>query len=239
MLKSHHFRPRLERVVPGGRSTNLLRRLACGAAAIAAVAVLTLPRLALAQYTTRVLDASALHPPAGARVAIVEFSDPECPACATSNPTLMAAVEKYKIPWVRHDFLLPYHIWSPAAAVYAHWFDSQSKALGDDYRNQLFANQRFIYNRLLLRDFTSNFAKSHGIALPFEVDPQHKFMAEAEADTELARRTGIDHTPTIFVVTSGSKGPPYIEVTDLSKLYQIIDEAIADTPEPARKPHRK
>lgn len=172
-------------------------------------------------------------------MAIVEFSDYECPACARVNPLLMAAVEKYKIPWVRHDFLLPYHIWSPAASVYAHWFDTKSKALGDEYRNQLFANQSFIYNRLTLREFTSNFAKSHGIALPFEVDPQHKFLDEAEADTELARRTGIDHTPTIFIVTSGSKGPPYIEVTDDSKLYQMIDQALADTAAPVRKPRHK
>jgi hypothetical protein len=31
------------------------------------------------------------------------------------------------------------------------------------------------------------------------------------------------------VVTSNSKGAPYIEVTDRSKLYQIIDQALADT----------
>jgi protein-disulfide isomerase len=35
---------------------------------------------------TQVKDASALKPPAGSRVAIVEFADLECPACASANP---------------------------------------------------------------------------------------------------------------------------------------------------------
>ena len=62
---------------------------------------------------TQVHDTSALHPPAGARVAIVEFADMECPACAAANPIVKSAVAQYKIPWIRHDFLIPNHIWSP------------------------------------------------------------------------------------------------------------------------------
>ena len=34
---------------------------------------------------TRVLDPSVLRPPAGARVALVEFADMECPDCARAN----------------------------------------------------------------------------------------------------------------------------------------------------------
>ena len=81
----------------------------------------------------QVHDTSALHPPPGARVAIVEFMDMECPVCATTNPILETAAAKYKIPLVRHDFLIPYHAWSPIAAVNARWFDTKSKALGDEY----------------------------------------------------------------------------------------------------------
>src|ERR1019366_10799790 len=71
--------------------------------------------LALAQNATPptpISNASALHPPAGARVAIVEFDDLQCPSCATANPTLMQAANTYHIPWIRHDFLIPYHNWS-------------------------------------------------------------------------------------------------------------------------------
>src|ERR1035438_10266360 len=72
---------------------------------------------------TQVHDASALRPPAGARVAIVEFEDMECPDCARANPLLKEASTRYHIPWIRHDFPLPFHAWSFNAAVNARWFD--------------------------------------------------------------------------------------------------------------------
>ena len=203
------------------------------------LAALAIPHVSFSQAATQVLDTSALHPPPGARVAMIEFSDLECPACASINPLLKSAAEKYKIPWVRHDYLLPYHVWSPAATVYARWFESVRKGLGNEYRDQVFANQRSIYSRQAIREFTRNFAQSRGIALPFDVDPQGKFMAEAKADSDLSRHTGINHTPTVFIVTSGGKGSPWVEVTDNSKLFQMIDQALADTATAARKPHHR
>ena len=232
MLDLFRFSP--SRPVHFARSrVGLVSRLARMALSLG-VAVLAIPHLGFSQAATQVLDTSALHPPPGVRVAMIEFSDLECPACATINPLLKSAAEKYKIPWVRHDYLLPYHVWSPAATVYARWFESVRKGLGSEYRDQVFANQRSIYSRQAIREFTRNFAQSHSIALPFDVDPQGKFMAEAKADSDLARRTGINHTPTIFIVTSGSKGPPWVEVTDNSKLFQMIDQALADTAAPVR-----
>jgi protein-disulfide isomerase len=179
---------------------------------------------------TTVLDASALKPPAGARVAIVEFADLECPACAKANPLLKAAVDKYKIPWVRHDMLIPNHVWSTKAAVYARWFDANSKALGDEYRDQVFANQEFIYGPLKLRSFTEEFARSNGIALPDSVDPDGLIDAEVHADTDLGRRTGVTHTPTIFVVSTDSKGAHYVEVQfPDSQLDNAIAQALANS----------
>jgi protein-disulfide isomerase len=183
---------------------------------------------------TQVKDASALHPPAGARVAIVEFADFECPACAHANPTVMAAAATYKIPWVRHDFLIPGHIWSTQAAVNARWFDlNKSKAVGEEYRNQLFANQASIYNLDALRQFTQKFAQSHGVQLPFALDPQGKLLAEVKADSEMGMRTGIHQTPTVFIVTANGKGAPFREVHSIdSDLYQTIDQALVDTAAP-------
>jgi len=179
---------------------------------------------------TRVQDASVLKPPAGVRVAMIEFADMECPVCGAENPTMKAAAAKYKIPWLRLDFPLPYHAWSFEAAVNAHWFDTKSKALGDEYRDQVFANQASIYNPNALRQFTAKFAASHNIALPFAIDPQGRFAAMVKADQAAGKRVGIDHTPTVFIVTSNSKGAPYIEVDHPNQdLYRIIDQAIADT----------
>jgi hypothetical protein len=189
--------------------------------------------LAQAQFgapaTTQVHDTSALKPPAGARVALVEFEDMECPDCARANPLLKEAAAKYRIPWVRHDFPLPIHNWSFQAAVNARWFDTKSKALGDEYRDQVFANQSSIYSPEMLRQFTGKFADSHHVAFPFTPDPLGKLAALVKADSALGQRIGIGHTPTIWIVTEHSKGAPYVEVVDRSRLYQLIDQAIADT----------
>jgi protein-disulfide isomerase len=179
--------------------------------------------------TTPVHDSSPLHPPAGAKVAIVEFEDMECPDCGAANPVLKTAAAKYNIPWIRYDFPLPFHIWSKNAAVYARWFDTKSKKLGDDYRDYIFANQISIETPAEFTQITGKYAAAHGIALPFSIDPQGTLTALVNADYALGQRVGIEHTPTIWVVTSSNKNPPWVEITDRSKLYQIIDEAIAAT----------
>jgi protein-disulfide isomerase len=182
-----------------------------------------------AQSTTPVHDASALRPPAGARVAMVEFADMECPDCGRANPLLKEAAAKYKIPWLRHDFPLPFHAWSMPAAINARWFDTKGKGLGEEYRDQVFAAQSSIQTPDNLRQFTDRFAQSHGIAMPFAIDPQGKLAAAVKADYALGQRIGIEHTPTIWIVTANSKGAPFIEVVDRSKLFQLIDQALADT----------
>jgi len=197
--------------------------------AILALAALAFPA-ARAQSPIQVLDPTALHPPAGARVAIVEFDDLQCPACAAANPSLKAAATQYKIPWIRHDFLIPYHNWSRNAAVNARWFDAKSKSIGDEYRDQVFASQSSIYNPDSLAKFTEQFAQSHGISLPFAIDPQGKLANDVNADNALAQRTGIKSTPTIFIVESNGKGAPFTQVLNPSQqLYTLIDQAIADT----------
>ncbi len=179
--------------------------------------------------TTPVHDPAALKPPPGARVAIVEFEDLECPDCANANPLLRDAAEKYHIPWIRHDFPLPFHAWSMQAAVNARWFDTKSKKLGDEYRDSVFANQPSIVDLNGLRQFTEKFAQQHGVALPFAMDPQGKLQAEVKADYALGQRVGIEHTPTIWVVTNGDHTAPFVEVVDRTKLFQLIDQAMAQT----------
>ena len=179
--------------------------------------------------TTQVHDPAALKPPAGARVALVEFVDYECPDCGRANPLLKEAAAKYKIPLVRHDFPLAMHSWSFNAAVYARWFDTHSKLMGDDYRDQVFANQASIVSPEVLLQFTQKFAAGHGLTLPFAIDPQGKLAELVKADYALGQRIGIEHTPTIWVVTANSKGAPFVEVVDRSKLFQLIDQALADT----------
>jgi protein-disulfide isomerase len=177
--------------------------------------------------TTQVHDASALKPPAGAKVAIIEFEDMECPDCARANPLLKDAADKYHIPWIRHDFPLPMHTWSFQAAVNARYFDTKSQALGNEYRDYIFANQISIETLADLNTWTQKFATAHKIVLPFAVDPMGKLTQEVKADYALGQKIGIEHTPTIWVVTSAAHAAPFVEVVDRSKLYQMIDQALA------------
>jgi protein-disulfide isomerase len=186
---------------------------------------------AFAQFSQPQGDKSTvLRPPAGARVAIVEFEDLECPDCARAYPLLKQASAKYNIPWVKYDFPLQMHVWSKQAAINARWFDTKSKKLGDDYREAIFANQISIATQDDLRSFTERFSNERKVAFPFAVDPQGKLVAEVEADYALGERVGILHTPTIWVVTNRTGGAPaFIEITDRNKLYDIIDQALAAT----------
>jgi len=209
-----------------------LRRIAAKSGL--AVALLGLPVIGTAQFAPpstgpQVRDASALKPPAGAKVAIVEFADLQCPACAHANTWLKAAAAKYKIPWIRHDFLIPSHTWSRNASIRARWFDTQSAALGDEYRDEVFASQASIYNLAMLSQFTEKFAEDHHVKLPFAVDPDGKLEAEVQADNELSKRTGLTQTPTIFVVTAGSTGSPFHFVADAEHdLEPAIQRAISE-----------
>ncbi len=154
----------------------------------------------------------------------------ECPDCARANPLLKEAAAKYNIPWLRHDFPLPFHAWSFDAAVNARWFDTKSKKLGDDYRDAVFANQPSIATTDDLHAFTEKFANDHKVAFPFVVDPQGKLAADVKADYAMGQRIGVEHTPTIWVVTNRTgNAPPFVEIVDRTKLYDIIDQALEAT----------
>ena len=195
------------------------------------VALLCLATSGFAQFSNPAPtgDKTPLRPPPGSKVAIYVFEDLECPDCSRAAPLLVEAAEKYKIPLVVHDFPLPFHAWSFDAAVNARWFDTKSKKLGDDYRASVFAAQSTIRTPDDLRAFTEKFAEEHKLTLPFVMDPQKKLADAVKADYALGQRIGIEHTPTIWVVTNKTNGVPFVEIVDRSKLYEIIDEAIAET----------
>jgi len=204
--------------------------------------VLAAPVFSAAQSTpayTRVLDAGPLKPPPGVRVAIFEFADLECPACAHANPLLKQAAAQYKIPWLRHDYIIPGHVWSSQAAVNARWFDTQTKGLGDEYRDQVFSNQASIETQADLRRFTEKFAQFCKVNMPFSMDPQGKLMNEVQDDVALGRRVGVVKTPTIFIIVDTTSGPRYFESRDPDHdLYQTIDQAMS-VARPVTKSSRK
>jgi protein-disulfide isomerase len=179
--------------------------------------------LALAQDSVN----PALRPPKGSQIAIVVFEDLQCPQCRREAPLVAQAGKTYKIPVVRHDFPLPMHNWSFEAAVIAHYFDSRSRQLGLDFRDYIFEHQPEIFPTNL-RQFAEKFAVDHKVDLPFVVDPQGKFAAEVNAERDLGRALDLEHTPTIYVVSSKPKGHPFVEVKESDQLFQTIDAMKAE-----------
>lgn len=167
-------------------------------------------------------DPALLRPPKGAQVALVVFEDLQCPKCRSDSPLEEQAARAHSIPLVRHDFPLPAHNWSFNAAVIARYFDTQSKQLGDEFRDYVFAHQPEITPDNL-QNFAQKFAAEHKANLPFVVDPQGKFAALVNADKELGRKVGIQHTPTIYVVSSRNPARPFVEVTDSKQLFQLVE----------------
>jgi len=172
-------------------------------------------------------DTSMLRPPKGSKVALVVFEDLQCPDCARAAPLLHEAAKKYNIPLVQYDFPLPMHNWSFEAAVNARYFDTKSKTLGDDYRLFIFQNQPQITPQNL-RGITERFAADHKVTVPFVVDPSGEFAAKIKADYAIGQRVGIEHTPTIYVVSNTTRGTPFVEVVDRTQLYQLIDKVIKE-----------
>jgi protein-disulfide isomerase len=208
-------------------------------------------------------DTSVLRPPKGSKVAILVFEDLQCPDCARAAPLLHEAAKKYNIPLVQYDFPLPMHNWSFEAAVNARYFDSLPTAtdtaktasksktsaatnagtttktvnkLGDEYRLFIFANQPQITPQNL-HGMTERFAADNKVAFPFVVDPSGELTAKVKADYAMGQRVGLQHTPTIYVVSDTARGTPFVEVVDRTQLYQLIDKVMKDagTSSPAPK----
>jgi protein-disulfide isomerase len=184
------------------------------------LAIICLAFLAVPVFADDVPE--ALRPPKGAQFAIVVFEDLQCPSCGLKAPLLQQASRTYKIPLVQHDFPLPMHNWSFDAAVLARYFDTHSKAIGDEFRENVFAHQNEI-NPQNLRGFAEKFAADHKIGVPFVIDPDGKLAGLVKADKDLGITLHIDHTPTIWIVSNKHTPKPYVEVTDTNQLYVMID----------------
>jgi protein-disulfide isomerase len=196
-------------------NTVLLRRLAILFLAMGLIAT---------GVTVRAQDTvdSVLRPPKGSQVAIVIFEDLQCPMCRRTAPLVEQASKTYKIPVVRHDFPLPMHNWSYQAAIIARYFDTHSKAMGNEFRDYIFQNQLEI-DPSNLRGFAEKFAASHKVDLPFVIDPNGKLAAEVNADRDLGKAIKLDHTPTVYIVSNRNPSRPYVEVKDNNQLYSTID----------------
>jgi protein-disulfide isomerase len=168
------------------------------------------------------------------------FEDLQCPDCARAEFILKDAEKETRVPLVRHDFPLPQHNWSFDAHIIARYLDTKSPLIGEEYRHWLFTNQPSI-NKENLRGMSERFAEEHKVALPAFVDPTGKLAAKVKADFELGQQLGVQHTPTIYVVSDTQLGQPFVEVVDRAQLVQMVNDMKAKVAKekPAVKPVAK
>jgi protein-disulfide isomerase len=180
-------------------------------------------------------DASLLKPPRGAAVAIVMFEDMQCPDCSKAYPVVWEAANAHKVPVVLHDFPLPMHNWAFEAAVWARYFDHISPDVGNEFRKFIYANQIQITRDNLLQ-WVQKFAGENKTTVPSEKDPDGKLADLVRADYLLGQRIGVEHTPTIWVVSNSGVSQPLVEEVKIrEKLEQMIDMLTKAQPVPAAK----
>jgi protein-disulfide isomerase len=172
-------------------------------------------------------DTSTLKPPVGAKVAIVEFDDLECPPCSRALPLVESSALHYKVPVVHHDFpIWEQHKWALDAAVTARYLkDAVSLKVSQDFRREVFAHQTSIANQEDLAGFTKKWFATHHLKLPAVIDPKGTYVAEVKADRMLGMQVGLRGTPSVFVVTAKS----WTQVIDMAQLDATVGKAVVET----------
>lgn len=191
------------------------------------VALIATCQLAICGVALAAADGSTLEPPEGADVALVVFEDLQCPDCRKEHPRLVEAAAANDVPLVIHDFPIQRHKWAFPAAVLARYFEAMSPELGAQFRSYIFQNQPGIGVDNIQR-FGEQFASSHGLTLPADVDPDGKLAAAVQADYDLGTRIGLEYVPLIFVVGRGEAASRWVEVTDTATLGIAIEQMRRD-----------
>ncbi len=141
--------------------------------------------------------------PVDAKVTIVEFSDFQCPACVTEDPTVKQMIQKYpQAKFVYREFPLPGHPYGRLTAQAAEAAGLQGKFW--EMHDLLFQNAIAIEgasNEQSVRETVIQYAKNLGL------DPT-KFAADLNSDTVNQKitadqadgnRVNLLVTPTFFI----------------------------------------
>src|SRR5512135_1648238 len=185
--------------------------------------IASLVMLAAVSEVHAAADGSGFEVPAGADVAVVIFEDLQCPDCAQVHPKVLEVLRNSKVPLVIHDFPITRHVWAFPAAVLARFFTAQSPELGVGFRSYIFEHQRDIRPDNL-RQYGEQFAAQHQLTLPADVDPDAKLQALVQADFDLGVKIKLEYVPLIFVIRRDGEASRAVEVTDLAKLGDAVEQ---------------
>jgi protein-disulfide isomerase len=133
---------------------------------------------------------------AQAPVTIIEFSDLQCPFCASVTPTLRELMKQYpdQVRWVFKNFPLDFHADSPLAHSAALAAERQGKFW--EMHDLIFANQRNLKRDNLLAE-----ARSLNLDMDrFTADlDSADVKKQLEADKREGQGLGVNGTPAFFI----------------------------------------
>lgn len=149
---------------------------------------------------------------------LVEFSDFECPACGTFEPTVKSLTTKYadRLLFSYRHFPLPQHIEGQPAAMAAEAAGQQGKFW--EMHTLLFKNQKSLSSTIY-----TDLAKELNLDMKvFEKDRKDSSLsAIISADTDSGTSIGVNATPTFFL--NGVK----LELADPSDLVRAVENALS------------
>jgi len=162
-----------------------------------------------------------------AKVAIIEFSDLECPFCARLHPTLVRLTEENTdVKWIYRHFPLSSHSNAFGAAIAS---ECVAKLAGEeifwDFTDAAFANQR-----RLSKDFYEESAVSYGIGVDeFASCLKDKSISrEVQKDLDEVIRAGGRGTPFSVIVTASGELVPFSGALPYEQIKNLVDQALVN-----------
>lgn len=136
-----------------------------------------------------------------AKVAVVEFSDFQCPACASVHPVVKKIMADFgdKVKLIYRHYPLPNHKFAQKAALAAEAAGEQGKFW--EYHDKLFENQTSWSSESDPSKTFIQYAKDIGLNIDqftrsFE---EKKGQNHINSDTAAGNKVGIAATPTFFI----------------------------------------
>lgn len=160
-----------------------------------------------------------------APITIIEFSDLQCPFCASVTPTLRELMKQYpdRVRWVFKNFPLDFHADSPLAHAAALAAERQGKFW--EMHDLIFANQHNLKRDSLLAE-----ARSLNLDMDrFTADlDSADIKKQLEADKKEGQGLGINGTPSFFI-----NGKPLSGALPMEQFQAAINNALMALGKPA------
>lgn len=168
------------------------------------------------------MDASPIWGDKNSNVAVVIFSDFQCPYCGKANDKVVKELKKKygkKIKVVFKHFPLSIHPDAKPASMASMCVHEQNPDKFWAYHDMLFANR----NNLAEKDLIA-YGKKVGVDMAKfeECVKSKKYEAMVQADFEEGARLGVNSTPSFFV-----SNQPILGARSIEEFNEIIDEELA------------